>query len=647
VSDKSSIIGLVVAALALFLYFGVVMPIIAPKQPAPGRDERRKPTPGRLPETPPATPKRKTPDKGKLPTDDQEKPPKKDEPSDIIARLPEQPLHDNIQVETDMFRFVLTNRGAAIRSVTFNKGYYAYPGEQEPLTVITEIEEGVPSLTMKHAGGRGELDTVHWLHETAGRDPAQSPAVERFKAHIPELGLVVTKTFRFYDSGQPDEKGLPQPGRHVIVDVSVENRSRGEVLFPYRLRSAAGMVPEPEGPRRSKTEPGRSEEQQRLEQRQSRDVEALVGTPTGPGEVDVETYSRGDEHKGSGDPLYAGAKNRYFVSVLKPLVAEGEATGIAAVQIENIGEHNVTTDLETRPKILPGQTFAKRYMFFVAPRSPAVLREYADHHFEELLAYGWLGPIIRPLSWLLRFFGKITPNYGWAIVLLTLCVRLLLHPLSLKSQKSAHKMQRIQPLISAAKEKFKHDKRQQQQEVMKIMREQGANPLGGCLPMLLQLPIFIGLWRALYQDVSLRHAPFLLWINDLSKPDNLVPLSPGSTIPILGWTAINLLPLLCAAAMIGQQRMMPKSSDPQAQQTQKIMMFMPVLFAFLLYNMPSGLMVYFLVSSLFGMLEQRHIRGRLDAVAAAAAADAPPPVPVEQKRQKPAPQRSKKRRRKR
>jgi YidC/Oxa1 family membrane protein insertase len=383
------------------------------------------------------------------------------------------------------------------------------------------------------------------------------------------------------------------------------------------------------------------------EHRPSRDVAALVATLEGE-DVDLETYDADDveeepvQHSTArGSALYAGVRNRYFSAVMKPLGEEGQ---IERVRIEGIGAHNVSAVLELVPeRIKPGETLTREYLFFVGPRAPEALEDYAEHRFEALLDYPWPSSIVRLLSWLLQVLRHVTPNYGFAIILLTIMVRGMLHPLTLKSQKSAHKMQQVQPLIAAVKEKYKDDKRQQQQEVMKVMREQGANPLGGCLPMLLQLPIFFGLWRSLYQNASLRHSPFILWINDLSKADNLIAFE--QPLPFLGITSFNLLPLLCAGAMLFQQSMAPKSEDPQAQQQQKMMKIMPLVFCFLLYGMPSGLMVYFLSSSLFGLGEQYFIRRRL--AAAAGADESGPGVPVEQKKergQKPAPQQRRKRR---
>jgi len=649
VSDnKRTIIGLLVCFLAIFLYMNFVLPRMRPKRPQPDPSppaapkqpvrattqpaaitQKPKP-PAHAPTTPPA---KATTQPAKATTQPAKAAPK-------VAALPEQTANDEIERKTELFHVVLTNRGAAIKSVTL-RDFYMFPQEdpkpgEGDLKLITEIETGKFSLTMAGLNGAGKLDSVVWEYIDNG-DPKKLSRPAQFRTRIPKLGLEITKTFLFREPERTPGSEDTRRGRDIQIKIDVRNMSEEEVEFAYRLRSAAGIVPEPDVPPIFP-----------LEGRKSRDIVAVVCEKEHDGAFNLETFGSGKAddgaHRHGKSPrvqqlLYAGVKNRYFVAVLEALADDKE---VGSVLVEKIGEHNVAASLELASQQIPAGGLASRgFMFAVMPRIPERLREYEKHQFEALLDPGFLGPIKKALTWLLQTFYKAIPNYGWAIVLLTGCVRLLLHPLTLKSQKAAHKMQQIQPLIKAVKEKYKHDKQVQQKEVMKIMREQGANPLGGCLPMLLQLPIFIGLWRSLYENANLRHAPFMLWINDLSKADNL--FSFDSALPIVG-RSFNLLPLLCAAVMVVQQKLTPKSQDPQAQQTQKMMMFMPILFAFMLYGMPSGLMIYFFCSSLFGVAEQHLIRRRL-AAAAAAVTTAPAPVPVEPKRQKSAPQKRKKRRR--
>ena len=626
--DKRSIIGIVVCFLALFIYLNFIYPWVfgrrqtppAPAPPAPVAVPARPSEPGPVAGTTQAAGATSPAAVAAVKPEAQAT-----EPGAAIKPAPGPPREPKeFEAETKLFKVVLTEQGAAIKSVT-SKDFFLTAEGKMPLPLITDLEPAKPgrllSLAVTEAGGAGDLGTRVWEYDAAAAAlvPSGYSDVRQFKTVVPELELEITKTFLFR---QPAIEAIhPPDGRDIEMRIVVRNLGSSAKSFRYRVRSAAGIVPEPE-----------LLVQRGFEQQGSKDIGAVVAAFPG-GKAELKSFAppkSASEPRSYGgtDAIYAGVRNRYFVAVLKPMTPTPEVT---AVLIEKVSEHNVTSVLEMNTlDIPPGEKVERRFMFFVGPKMPEVLEHYREQHFDALMVYGWPAPVTRFLSWLLHVFRYVTPNYGWAIVLLTMVVRIVLHPLTLKSQKTTHKMQKIQPLMNAVKEKYKHDKKLQQQEVMKVMREHGANPMGGCLPMLLQMPIFIGLWRALYEEVGLRQAPFIFWINDLSKADNLFTFS--TPLPLLG-QSFNLLPILCAAGMLIQQMMSPKSADPQAQQQRKIMMIMPVVFTFMLYGMPSGLMVYFLCSSGFGLAEQHFIRRRLEAVAEAAAAEGKLAAPAEQKRE--------------
>ena len=249
----------------------------------------------------------------------------------------------------------------------------------------------------------------------------------------------------------------------------------------------------------------------------------------------------------------------------------------------------------------------------------------------------------RIFMWLLAVLQKVFRNYGVSIIVMTILVRVAMHPLSRKSQTSMFRMQLLQPKMKEMRAKYKNDKNRLNQEMMKLYREEKVNPMGGCLPMVVQLPIMIGLWGALNASVELRQATFspipgFDWISDLSAPDALYIFSSPFIVPIFGWKvlSINLLPLLMIGVMIWQQKLTPTSSDPQAQQTQKMMKFMPIFFGLIFYAFPSGLALYFLVSTAIGVAESKYIRKHLDTLgnSAPAAPVAPPPKPWEKRPRK-------------
>jgi len=240
-------------------------------------------------------------------------------------------------------------------------------------------------------------------------------------------------------------------------------------------------------------------------------------------------------------------------------------------------------------------------------------------------------PIVLGLMRVLEFLGGLLHNYGLAIIVLVAVVRLLLHPLTKKGQVSMMAMQKLQPQMEKLKQQYANDKQKLQSETMKLYKTAGFTPILGCLPMLLQMPIWIALYRGLQSSVALRHAPFLpIWITDLAAPDALItfshPLMGGYTFPMVGViTSFNLLPILLAVAMFLQQKFSPQaaaSAGDQKQATQKQMMyFMTVFFLLIFYNMPSGLNLYIMTSTFAGVAEQyfirKHIRERQAAEAAA------------------------------
>jgi len=202
--------------------------------------------------------------------------------------------------------------------------------------------------------------------------------------------------------------------------------------------------------------------------------------------------------------------------------------------------------------------------------------------------FGLFGIVAVPIFRGMQFFYNLIPNYGWAIILLTLVIRTITFPLQYKSFKSMKKMQVIQPEITKIKEKYKEDPQRMQKETMELFKRAGANPLGGCLPLLLQMPIFFAFYKVLYQAVELVGAPWIFWVTDLSQKDPLY-----------------ILPVLMAISMFLQQKFTPTTTTDPMQK--KLMMFMPLIFGFIMKDLPSGLTLYIFVSTIFGILQQMFV----------------------------------------
>jgi len=305
-----------------------------------------------------------------------------------------------------------------------------------------------------------------------------------------------------------------------------------------------------------------------------------------------------------GDIDWAGAYSRYFVTALVP----DAPRDAVARWFSTVPGRDATVEIARRPvAVLPGTALAREYTVYVGPKDPeqlAAAGAQLDRSIE--LGYRWVAPLTRAFTWMLGACYAVIPNYGVAIIVLTVLVRLATAPLATQQMKSMSKMRELQPRMKDIQERFRDDRQRQSQEMMKLYKETGVNPLGGCLPMLLQIPVFIGLYYALQTSIALRQAPFVLWINDLSVPETLFTLPGG--LPL------RLLPLLMCGSMVLQQRMTPSTMDPQ--QARMMMITMPVMFTFLFYTVPSGLVLYWFVSNLLAIAQQLIINRRLNAAAA-------------------------------
>jgi len=245
--------------------------------------------------------------------------------------------------------------------------------------------------------------------------------------------------------------------------------------------------------------------------------------------------------------------------------------------------------------IEPGATVERVFRYYVGPKEYTRLKA-EGHKRTEIMEFGrFFKPVCKVLLPLLNGIEAVVPGgYGMAIILLTIIVKLVFWPVTHKGTESMKRMQKLQPEIKKLRERYKSDPKKLQEKQMLLYREHKVNPLAGCLPMLIQIPVFIGLFTVLRSAVELRFTQFL-WIRDRSEPEGL--LAGVLPFPAGG---LNILPLLMTATMVLQQRMTPSAGDPQQQ---KMMAFMPVMMLFIFYNMPSALVLYWTVSQGLSILQ--------------------------------------------
>ncbi|MBN1282802.1 MAG: membrane protein insertase YidC [Proteobacteria bacterium] len=319
-----------------------------------------------------------------------------------------------------------------------------------------------------------------------------------------------------------------------------------------------------------------------------------------PPQTDVKQpayYSDGKVHREKnaeetvsvpGSLYWSGLESRYFISAVVPRVrGEGMAAFYGAGKVE--GAKAGTMELwagATLPSIpLPaGQTANAAFSVYSGPKDIKDLKAMGVG-LEKAIDYGWFSVIAVPILYLLKFFHSLIGNYGVAIILLTICVKLLLHPINVKSLKSMKAMQQLQPRLKELQARFKDDKQKLNAETMQLFRAHKVNPMGGCLPMILQLPIYIALYKVLWSSIELYHAPFFWFYRDLSAPDPYF-----------------ITPILLGIFMFAQQQLTPSASADPTQK--KMMMFMPIMFTMFMLFLPVGLVVYILVNTVMSVTQQ-------------------------------------------
>jgi len=298
------------------------------------------------------------------------------------------------------------------------------------------------------------------------------------------------------------------------------------------------------------------------------------------------------------DVKFIGLRDQYFCAILEP----ADIVTSAFVKKLNSQESEVGI-LDSEINLKPGAQIGHLFHIYLGPQDLKTINNIKPE-WSGIIYYGTFDFIAQLLLQLLGFFYGLVHNWGWAIIVLSLAVYFLLFPLSLKQMRSMKEMQLLQPKIEALRKELKDNPQRLNKEIMELYKEHKVNPLGGCLPLLLQMPIFFALYQALIRSVALRGAQFL-WIKDLSSPDQLFTFK--NSIPILG-NQVNILPILMAIGMFVQQKISTVKATGEAAQQQKMMsIIMPVMFGVIFYHMPSGLVLYWFVNSILMLVYQMRI----------------------------------------
>jgi YidC/Oxa1 family membrane protein insertase len=490
----------------------------------------------------------------------------------------------NIVVENDLYKITFSTRGAVIESWILKKYLDA---KQAPLDVIDDEacgKLGFPmSLSTADAALANRLNSALYV-ATPSAASLKPPAKVEFT--YSDGTVQAHKVFTLgtgYDAHA--EISVLEGGRYLPVDVLWPGGFGDHSLSPAMIDTL---------------------------------LLGVYGSTADPTTVAQRKLS--SDRSIPGPLQLAGLEDRYFAGIFLP--DSPDETFALGRQTWTPVDWNGKDSDKPRPLIAKlGETQPKPMDFrlFVGPKALDVLRAQKPP-LDALVDFGWFSVVAKPLFLGLRFiYEHWVHNYGWAIVILTLFINFAMFPLKLKSIRSAQEMQRVAPLVKSIQDKYKsvkfNDPRKQRmnEEIMKLYREHNVNPLGGCLPMALQLPFLYGFYRVLELPIELRHAPWILWIKDLSAPDKFHPF--GIPLPIL--------PTVMVISMFIMQKMTPVATADPAQQ--RMMMIMPIVFGIMFYNFASGLVLYFLTANFVGIAQQLLINKM------APVSKAPPP-PV--KRQK-------------
>ena len=455
------------------------------------------------------------------------------------------PIDRTVSIETDLIQVGLTARGGVVSSWELKQYRTAAP-ERKPVQLVYEGAKfrGPLSITSSNAAVEKVLQEGLYTIETD---------VTTLDASHP-VGHVTLK-FEDAASGLKVQKRLTFHQGSYIVDVAVTMDGFSD---PYEvvLGTNFGIVEWGDG------------------------LIGLIGSASlVDGKVEKETPDNELERKGS--VQWVALQDKYFLSVLMP-------QGGTAALVKKEGNKLVSSSVRMAPL---GNGATSQLQLYAGPKEYDTLRSL-NVGLEDTIDFGWfifgswsiVKAVAKPIFYVLRFINEYTHNFGITIILLTMGIKLLFVPLQYKSYKSMKQMQVIQPKVLALQEKFKEDRDRLNKELIKLYRDHKVNPVGGCLPMVLQMPVFVALFNILYMTIDLRQAPFFWWITDLSVQD-----------------PYYVLPIIMGVTMVIQQKITPTTMDPTQA---KIMLILPVFMTFLFINFPAGLVLYWLTNNLLTISQQ-------------------------------------------
>lgn len=516
-----------------------------------------------LPEAPKGQVEKTAPVEKAAPGEEKKIPPPQPKPLPIKEEIKIQP-GKNVTVETPLYTAIFDTRGARLKSWQVKK-YMDKIGEgAKPIDLATQaLSDGYPfGLEIKEANFSFSPDSVFKVNtESLNLGPSQPKGDLIFTWESPE-GLVVSHQITLYaDSYRMD------------VNINLLNRSTNQYAGRPTLHWG-GKVPSAKGSGGFACVPSSGNG---------------AGAPVPPFTTlikkelhEIELSDLKDEKRFSQNVQWAGFQNVYFLAAFIPKRSEGT---------EVIMKKNSDTSADLRlsgPKvILPPQTqHSQSYIIYLGPKDLDILKAFGED-LDRALDFGWFDVVAKPILYAMKFFYRYTGNYGLAIIILTIIIKIIFWYPTHISYKSMKEMKKIQPEMAKLREKYPHDREKLNKELMELYRRYKINPMSGCLPIAIQIPIFFALYKVLLYSIEIRHAPFYWWIKDLSAHD-----------------PYYISPILMGISMFIQQWMTPSPGDPTQA---KMMLIMPVIFTFMFLTFPTGLVIYWLFNNLLSIGQQIYI----------------------------------------
>ncbi len=554
----------------------------------------------------------------------------------------------------------VSNRGAAITKATLNRFKREPVGDENPKKVTEPFVFQQPQRAAGHAalatraiiigGQRIDLEGQTWRVEKNDRRQAELSLDVTGNDKVPLVRL--RKVFEVPSRLTADGKDVtPQGGYEVLVRQTVENLSSSLIKVQIEFN----------GP----TAPPRETDR-------GADLQVIAGYATGlstkyptiePLNYAVGSFKAGESKDIAKNPsgkdtpfVWAGLSSTYFNALVLPISSDGKPLNqIQSVKADLLNAQDPPLDhvaglvfTTSELAIPPAASKDADLRVFLGPKSREVLKDDYYSAFPRMYAVtlavtggcSWctFQFLIDALVWLLDIFHVVLRDWGLSIIALVILVRGLLHPITKRSTMNMAKMGKLGPEMERLKKKYGDNKEELNRAMMQFYKEHGATPIMGCLPMFLQMPIWIALWSSLQSTFELRQAPFLwgmTWISDLAKPDHLFYFpSHAINLMVFQVDALNLLPLLMGVVFFLQQKYTPKpaAATPEQEQQQKMMQWMTLLFPLMLYNGPSGLNLYILTSTTIGIIESKRIRDHITAKEAADGAKGPVIIDVQASR---------------